>query len=331
MNATFLPAIVPDVLRNRWVRTPTHWMDIRLRGTAAYHPAALVSYPFWRGQPSTWAPINFVFGDSGGFSVKSRNLGIDPAKVIWWQLHHCRVGVLLDMPPGTQGRSWQECLARTVADMEVALPHYLDALEAGTEFRWWGVVHGQTPEVRAAWWEAIRRVYPFHAPGEGWALKPAPHVEAVAEALDFLQERGIRRAHFFARTDQLTVETLLTLGPGSGLEFMTVDSATPVKYGNNRVLAVPTPYGWRTMRGVARTHLLACRCVSCGYLRQDLAEAPAEQLDDGYWVQRLKFHNVLVMLRRFEELRRRHCAFPERASNGVKEGRNTVGQLANDP
>lgn len=311
MEARYLPAIRPDILCNRWVKTPMHWMDARLRDTEAYHPFVLTSFLRCRQQRFTWEPEAFVFGDSGGYSLFSGAVAaISPEAVIRWQIRHCSVGVLLDTPPGPKGPTWRECLARTVAATTTALPHYLRSLDAGTAFRWWGVVHGRTRAELEQWWEAIRRVYPFEAEGEGWAAKPKPlnDPEAMAYTLDFMHERAIRRAHFFASSSAVAVDTLYGLAPEGGLEWVTFDSASPIKWGNNRVLVIPTVGDWRYEyeweRG--RQYMRSCSCVSCGFLRRDLRE-PGEMLDDAYWVRRMIFHNLLVMLARFEHLRARHA------------------------
>ena len=309
MRLLYLPAIVRDVVRSRGVR-PSNWLDPRLRGTRAYYPHVLTSYPFWRGQQFAWDEDQFIFGDSGGFSQFSRGIRLNPVHVIRWQLRHCAVGVLLDTPVGPPQfrRPFRDCLARSVADTQAALPTYLRALDAGTSFRWWGIAHGRTMFERAEWFDAIRRVYAFDRQGEGWAVKPDDQPEAVAEALEFLQECGIRRAHFFARTGQLIMETLIALGPAAGLELLTVDSSTPITSANKGNLFISKPGGWGFLRGedARRTHMLACPCVSCDYLRQDLNEDAELENDQSYWLRRLKFHNVLVMLRAFDQLKERY-------------------------
>lgn len=287
-----------------------NWMDPRLRGSAAYHPYALVSYPYWRRQPYRWDPDEFIFGDSGGFSVYSRGIRIDPRQAIEWQMRFCSVGVILDTPlgPPKDRRDFRSCLECTIATTKAALPLYRGALDAGTLFRWWGVVQGRTNEECGDWWEAIRRVYPFDAPGEGWAFKPWPwnDPEAVDRALDFMCERGIRRAHLLGQSSRLIVETLLCLAPKAGLDFVTFDSTSPITWANNGTLAIPIPSGWRFIRVGVWDYMLTCDCTSCTFLRQDVTEGRA-LIDARYWWRRMIFHNLLVMLAHFELLKRRYA------------------------
>src|SRR5690242_14713149 len=101
MKLCYLPAIWPDVLWNHRVVTPLNWMDPRLRGTTAHHPFGLSSFgnPNWRRQRFTWDADDFIFGDSGGYSVATRQECFDPRDVLGWQLAMCSVGAVLDDPP----------------------------------------------------------------------------------------------------------------------------------------------------------------------------------------------------------------------------------------
>jgi queuine/archaeosine tRNA-ribosyltransferase len=244
--------------------------------------------------------------------VYSSNKRIDPQQALHWQMRFCDVGVILDTPPGPPKarRDFRDCLARTVAATRMALPFYRDALDAGTQFRWWGVVQGRTKDEMEHWWTAIRRVYPFESAGEGWAFKPYPFndPEALADALDFMRERSIQRAHIFGQSSPLVVETLLSLGPKAGLEFVTFDSTSPITFANNALLVMPARYGWKFVRKDVREYMLSCICVSCTFLRQELKEDRSLEVDRRFWRKRMTFHNMLVMLSHFEQLERQYMA-----------------------
>ena len=295
-------------------------MDPRLRGTDAYHPYALASYgaPNWRG--AAWEPEDFVFGDSGGYSMATRDVEIDPRAALRWQLQRCRVGVLLDAPPWRDWSRWRTCLARTVAHTRAALPLYRRSRETGTPFRWWGVVHGRTMEELERWWRAISRIYPFTDDGEGWAFRPHPlnDPEAMVRVLAFIKETGIRRAHFFATAGFNAVETLYALGADAGLVSATFDSMTPLVRGFRRLLVIPTQYGYDVVkerfRDTGGTDTRArdymgrdCLCHSCALLRADLSENRTLRTDEGYWFSRMMFHNVLATLTCYEALHRRYA------------------------
>ncbi len=225
-------------------------------------------------------------------------------------LQFCNVGAILDSPPWGRWSDWHECLARTVAATKTALPVYLAALDAGSPFRWWGIVHGRMPDELEEWWRAIRRVYPFEEDGEGWAFKPYPRNDpvAMAEVLEFIRDKGIRRAHFFATAGRFALETLCCLGPKRGLELATFDSTTATLNGNYRRLLVRTPYGRAQVRGEAavRRHMVEeCGCFSCDFLRQDVQDC-ADLIADDYWRFRMIFHNLLVLLAEFADLQDRY-------------------------
>lgn len=315
MKLLYLPAMSMDAFRNDWVRTPLNWMDPRLRGSTAHHPHALVSFVQWHRQPFAWEPDDFVFGDSGGYTVLTKGLIIDPRKVIRWQLRHSELGCILDTPAFaiSQGDRvpppWQECLRRTVAATEAALPQYLSALEGGARFRWQGVVHGRTTAELEEWWAAVSAVYPFTASGEGWAFKPQPEncPEGVARILSFIKSKGIRRAHFFASAGLDAVETLACLGPAAGLEHATFDSMSAVHHGYRRQLRLPGGgVLWTADGSAARRYMLEdCPCVSCRFVAGDLEEY-ADLIADPYWKHRIIFHNVLDMLAEFDGIRDRY-------------------------
>jgi hypothetical protein len=325
MKLIYLPAINRCALRTNWGITPLNWMDPRLEGTRAFHPFALTSHWYWWKQRFAWEPDDWIFGDSGGYSALTLGVDIDPRHVMRWQVKFCNVGVILDTPPWPKRRDdqpgFKECLARTVAATRAALPIYRRALDAGTQFRWWGVVHGRTPAELEQWWRAIRRVYPFKADGEGLAFKPFPTNDPVgmADVLEFIADKGIRRAHFFATAGRYALETLCCLGPKRGLELATFDSTTATLHGNYRRLLVRTPYGREQVRGEAavRRHMVEeCGCVSCDFLRQDVQEC-ADLIVDDYWRFRMIFHNVLVMLDEFASLQGQY------GSSGNRHGSRT--------
>ncbi len=331
MRLVYLPALSRDAFRSEWARTPLNWMDPRLRGTTAYHPYGLASYAYWGKQRFGWEPEDVIFGDSGGYSVLTRGLIIDPRRVIRWQLRHCDLGVILDTPPGRPNNRWRACLTRTVTATKAALPIYLAGLDAGTSFRWWGVVHGRTTDELEEWWATISRVYPFRAEGEGWAFKPYPlnNLVAIARLLKFIGDKGITNAHFFKTSARNSVETLCCLGPRAGLEYVTFDTRSATEHGIYRKPLVRTPYGWEVLReryhktgaraAVRRYLVEKCQCVSCNLLRVDLEEH-AELIEDAYWMYRIIFHNVLVMNDEFAALRRRYGVDGGRAGQPSSRG-----------
>jgi hypothetical protein len=300
MDLVYLPAIVPDTLANRWTHRPMSALDLRLKGTSAYHPYALTAFPMWRTQAWKWAPHEFVFGDSGGYSIATRNLSLDPCAVLRWQLRKCAVGPLLDTPPyKAQSPRFEECLRRTVAAIRVALPLYRLAREAGHRFRWWGVVHGRTRKELEQWWRAVTAVYRFTDDGEGWCFSPKPSgsISAIARCVAFASDHGITQLHIFGVSLPWIVEAVRCLCTTAGLEFVTFDSSTAIKaaiYGKVLRQMQQRRAGGEHGREV----LLTCPCTSCRLLREDLDELPYLDRDKGYWTARRSFHNTLVIISR---------------------------------
>ena len=89
------------------------------------YPHTLISYVRWQ-QPFKFPSGSYVFGDSGGFTLRSptRSLKIDPLDVLHWQASQCSVGCLLDVPPGIKQRIWDRALSATIDHTKRALPHY---------------------------------------------------------------------------------------------------------------------------------------------------------------------------------------------------------------
>jgi len=324
LKAVYLPAIQPSTLEERWTHRALNWLDPRLRGGPGYHPYLLASYPRWRRQRFAWEPEIFAFGDSGGFQQLDDRVRFDPCAVLRWQLRLYKVGPILDTPPFTDAAeprslSFRSCLRRTVEGMKRALPLYLRALDSGRDFRWWGVVHGRTPDELAEWHEALADVYPFEEEGEGWGLKPLPRDSAVAmaAALRFAQARGIRRVHFFGKGAVHPLKTLFSLGPGAGLELAMFDTSSPVTGATNFNFAQPEEFGIRWVKERYRdtdgrdTRVrdfmrYECDCVSCGLLQEDLEEYAHLADEPGYLRKRIAFHNVLALLAEYDRLQARY-------------------------
>ena len=324
MRHLFLPALLPTTLRDRWKLRPLNWIDRRVRGMDCYYPNNLLSYHYWsRVRRLQFGDGKFLFGDSGGFSIATQGAFIDPLEVILWQLKHCDVGPILDDPPariagvrrleGDAASDWEESIRLTALNTQRALPYYLDALDNGSRFRWWGVVHGENYKQLEQWYGRISDIYPFTEEGEGWAFKPFHKIfhRGVARCLRFIESHSIRRAHFFRTTALRSVTTLLCLGPEAGLDFVSYDASTPIKHGNNRSLMIPSAdsLDWEIRKELfretgetpVRDYMRdECPCSSCQWLREDLEDCP--DIEDEYFKFRMIFHNVLTAVKVFDAL-----------------------------
>lgn len=325
----YLPAILPTTLADYWNVRPMNWMDPNSREAGAYHPFALLSYYHWRTARFRFEPDTFVFGDSGGYSIATLGANIDPVSSLRWQILNCSVGVILDVPPyisqgsavlgGSASSNWGKALRTSALNTQKALPVYLEAREQGTDFRWWGVAHGETPEQLDEWYDRIADIYPFSDEGEGWALKvhPANDTVQLARVLRWVKSKGIKRVHFLQMTGTPALATLFAYAEESGLEFASYDSASSSFSGINRTVFVPHSGGWgyeplsekyRETGGEdrkARDYLMnTCDCTSCDWLRKDMEEhrehletpQPRTGTIEEYWKYRMIFHNTLLTI-----------------------------------
>lgn len=308
----YLPALSGDVFRNDgWTTRPLNWMDPRLKWSQAYHPMGLAAFPAWRRQPFQWERGDWIFGDCGGFSIATRGLRIDPVAVMKWQTRFTDFGPILDTPydGGKKTPDFNTCLRKTVEATRAALPVYIAAREAGTRFRWWGVVHGCTREELEAWYAAISNVYPFTEFMEGWAFKPRPEnsPEGVAGILAFAGDHGIKRVHLFATTGSLALETAALLGPRNGIELLTVDSMSPRHQASWRQVRVPRREALKGPAGIEYM-VETCACTSCELLREDLGDQQGLRDDPVYTRHRITFHNVLDVLAEVGRIRDQYGA-----------------------
>ncbi len=322
MKQNYLPAILPTTLHDKWRMGPMNWLDPGAKETGAYYPNILISFYHWRSSRFDFDDDVYIFGDSGGYSVATLGAEIDPIEVMWWQIKNCTAGCLLDVPPfvsvgaavlgGNASSNWKEALRVTIENTKRALPVYLDALDRGESFRWWGVVHGETDSQLEEWYARISEIYPFDHPGEGWALKPHPanNPISVARLIRFAAATGIKRAHFLQMTGLSALTTLFALGPRSGLEYASFDSAAASFSGINRTVFVPSANGlfikpitekFREGETFAQEILRECPCRSCQWLREELENV--EEVDySEYWKYRMIFHNTLIAIQTYENI-----------------------------
>lgn len=305
-----------------------NWMDEDLHGTHAYYPHALISYYIWRDHPVQWPTDGFIFGDSGGFSVMRYTVSrvggkrfqqkLDPTDIVRWQNEVCNAGVLLDVPPGnlTKKRIWKRALPKTVSNTKKGLILYEQLRAQGTEFRWWGVVHGWMPAHWDVWWRKISEVYPFTDEGEGWAMRIRPTAwdpVGIAHGLRWLQQHKITRTHFLMAGNPTSIAVLLVLGDQTDLQSITCDATTAGRAAINRTVWRPDkPFKFklvteREQERTARDYLLEkCECFSCDGIRRDAEHSPDDILHGEYgqyWIHRFSFHNHILQLAQIKKLK----------------------------
>jgi hypothetical protein len=316
----FCPALSPQFRRSCDRLKVADCISDTRRGTPAYYPHALLSHYHWRRTPvpPAWREDGFIFGDSGGYSIRTKGAVIDPVEALQWQAATCTVGCVVDVPTRDQydDPCWDRALRQTAAHTRAALTSYQSLANGGDAFRWWGVLHGQFGGQVAQWWNTIASIYPFSEQGEGWAFRPEPTIThvTVAHTLGLIRRHRVRRAHFFAATSPKVVATLAVLAEDAGLEFVSFDSASAGIAAANRIMMLRASDGlsWtqlkeRSQRGDThadrwrvREYLWErCSCVSCAELRA--ASAGIKAVGDGLWACRLFLHNLLVQVRTFND------------------------------
>ncbi len=303
------------------LRVP-NWMDEELKGTSAYYPHTLITYYYFRDKALRLPKDAYVFGDSGGFSIKrygmSRRGGaayqrcVDPVDVLQWQASLCDVGVVLDIPPIDMNgkRIWEEALSTTLKNIKRALPTYqaLRTRDKQHAFRWWGVVHGWTQADLETWWRHVSKIYPFDDEGEGWAFKArdlsSSNPIGVSRCLRFIRRHGLTRIHFLAAAAPGAIVTMLLLGPRAGVQLISSDAESGGNLARNRKIIIRTHdglgYTYLAERGVGRDvryYLLQrCHCFSCEQLREDAERWPdvVGGKYNEYWTHRFAFHNQIA-------------------------------------
>lgn len=315
-----------------------NWMDESVRGTPAYYPDVLITYYYFRDRAINFSKDAYVFGDSGGFSVMRFGMSkaegaphqrnVDMVDVLRWQERNCSVGVVLDVPPidpneiitNKKNKRPERILwraqAATVKHTRRALDTYLQMRREGTEFRWWGAVHGWTPSQMHQWWSKVSEVYPFVDSGEGWTFKardPSSNPIAIATCLHFIKSHNIRRAHFLAAAAPGAAATMMVLGGQADLELLTADAQTADVAARNRHVIRPVqdglaikPIEERGKDDVGRQYLRQCDCYSCSQIPHD-REAYPKLVDTGYneyWTHRFIFHNNIMLFQLMARLQK---------------------------
>lgn len=330
MQQILLPAIGPYVIFWHDLpdgrSLPLHWLDPEYPDL--YYPYALFSYHFWTNKEAIrkMASIGMhgegpgdkvVFGDSGGYSVVTKGAVIDPEEALKWQLRYCQRGVMLDIPPysrdskiqftGSAEGFWRDSITTAAENVRRALPHYLRAREAGSDFRWWGVIQGETREQMLEWYTVISDIYPFNEEGEGWALAPKPSTDlpAVVRHLKFAHDHGIRNIHLLQVTSVKVMAVVFALAQmEGGFDLITYDSATAVRCAINRNAVIPDDINlgiWyikqKGMEGVVQDFMMECPCQYCVWFREN-----QHCMDNRAYTHYLVAHNHLEMLKSFNRI-----------------------------
>ena len=316
MKHLFLPAIICRWLDERNGR-PANWLDPAYPDF--HRPQALISHAVWSGLDMP--PVldharknGFLLGDSGGFSIVSRGVSLDPVNVIRWQQKHCTVGVILDVPPyrisgrayQSAGDIWDASLKRTLDNVCRGLEHYD---YEGDSFRWWGVGQGENQEQMQRWYEAVAKIYPFNRPGEGWAIKPTPanNFYSMVRSVRFIQENKVKRVHMLMTTGIKTVAVLLGMLHLTGpIELVTYDSASAGIYTGNRHAWRIRDHGLTLAEWLPRVYTpkdffeMPCTCPPCTWFKEEYKENP--NLEDPLFIDRLALHNHLILFDFFDRI-----------------------------
>lgn len=295
---------------------PTEFSTCDPRRRVSFHRAVTVNYHAFRSHTATQLRLLgskrlLVVADSGGFqAARLERARHDPAKVIVWQAAHADRGLIFDVPPyrytggpntsALPAKLRRQRLQATVDSVHRARPVYERLRDITQTFRWWGVLHGQTPAQLKAWYDAVSAVYPFTDEGEGWAVAPkaaGDRKRIIARLLRFCVKNGVRRLHLLQVSDLADVVVAMALALTSGrVVELTYDSSSPLvrvtKRGND-VLASRKGLGsWRYV--ALEEYEWDCACWACREQLQD-----TRPIGYNYY---LVLHNTLAMARGFDEV-----------------------------
>jgi hypothetical protein len=146
-------------------------------------------------------------------------------------------------------------------------------------------------------------VYPFTAPGEGWALAPKPSTDLLSctRYMRFAHEKKLKNVHFLQVTADKTVALVLALATLSGnLELVTYDSASALRCAINRSAITPNGFGQQYIKEATLLNettvadfMKTCPCQACHWLREDWPLSNAE------YPHYILLHNHLIMVESF--------------------------------
>lgn len=345
MEHLLIPAVVPYVFWHHEVagmRLPTYWLDPTF--PEIYYPAVLLSATYWRALKDvatikSFGPGCVVFGDSGGYSVVTKDEPIDPEVVIRWQIAHCTRGVTLDIPPyrstggsqfgGTASEYWKNSIKRTRLNVKRSLPYYLD--DKGG-FRWWGVIQGETNDQMEEWYDTLTTLYPFDKEGEGWALAPKPSIDlfTVVRHLRFAHQKGLRNVHLLQVTSARLVGAVLALSEMAGtIDLVTYDSASAALCAINRNAITPDSDGWgmkfirqQGMEGIVEDFIMACTCQYCQWFQEY-----RHLVDNRAYTHYLVGHNHEEMVRCFDRVYEFATSDPVKCLKWATKDSHTYGKV----
>lgn len=297
----------PKRLR-KYKDTPVFWADPRFDNARDSVPSGvMLSFAYWgeiefERDSWYWTKHSRVFGDSGGHSVMSKGLSLDPLDVIRWQIGSTDLGALMDIPPfpdDSRGHDvdWDHALAVTKQNVKRALTIYE---KRKTDFKWWGVIQGRTWKEMAAWYDGIRDAYPYKQPGESWAFNAiGGSLDTVARSLGFCHNNDLHTVHSLGTGGGPQVAVLFAFAQMARFTRITVDASSSIQQARSASVLERFEPGesiqWTAARrDVMRKLMAKCKCQACVLGRE---EQDRYGQDLSYETMRRDLHNIIALNR----------------------------------
>lgn len=198
------------------------------------HPLILTSYYYaqksWDYRKDVHIDKDVVlFADSGGYTIASKGVHIEPAEVLKWQEFNSDVALSLDYPPDV-GRFENATKVSRGTTRHVTNEEFIinakksfgnnakfAELRTNDNLKIYNIIHGKTLQLLETWWK-VNSVFSeeniYGKPFEGFAGGVKPAGDAMLQALNgaFFMEKGVKsNLHFLGVSGLMVIPVLVWL------------------------------------------------------------------------------------------------------------------------
>lgn len=303
----YVPAILNGIeyqirTKKMWRDHDASWFTHKCR---YFHPQVLTSYYYSAPIPNYRERLDIrddatLWVDSGGYTVATKKVELDPVKVLEWQEANADISYTLDYPPinivgegQTSNRKYhdvsleqlRERAIKTAKNSEIFLK-----LRTSKRLKIYNIIHGVTLQYLEEWWK-----YNGDFPFEGFALGTKPAYDALHQAskLAFLHSKGVRtNVHMLGLSGVRIVPLLAYIS--QYVDRISFDSTSYGRGSLNRTYFFPgklNDFISFDSKYKPNTFTLSCDCPICSEVQDAEFYASA-----GTWPGTLiALHNLYIM------------------------------------
>lgn len=313
----YIPAHLPGTFENTYFQNKTlKWWE-KENPFFTYPYLLISSYHAlekkWSREKNVKNKDVVVFGDSGGFQQISKQIEIEPIRVLKWLENNCDVGFTLDYPPfefksGVNVRipvskqKFEWCLKKTIINNKI----YEKYRSNNSNLKIYNVVHGPTIERLSKWYESVKDFngYGFATGG----VKPVSNSLMQVVSPMFLYDKGFRgNLHIFGLSG---IDVTLSMAYLSKhFSNLTYDSSTYAKGKTTSVAIHPYtlrfsfPFGNREQKSFSeklrefKFEKIPCDCEVCKIINKNInIEKFYEQISSKQ-TSLLSLHNLNILIK----------------------------------